>query len=136
MIIFTCLLSKSIFQGSLKKRRDLMNANERKTFNKMRNLTKSLLFIAVSFLIMTLPATLAFGFFTDFYLYYKAIFILLDNLAFFYHSTLFLSCMLTNNKFRSIVLRKVLNKFSNSYSFGLTQRSNLNNSVVAKQTGS
>jgi hypothetical protein len=102
MIIFNSLLIKRTF--GLKSK----NTNQ-KDKNRRKSLTFSLLFITISFLIMTLPTQICYSFFLSDFLYDETlnnILVLLDCLSFFNHSSLFFSCFITNRKFREIVIEK------------------------------
>lgn len=67
-------------------------------------LTKSLLAITMSFLVMTMPVNIAFGYFTFAYDSLSWLFKLLDCLAFAQQSVLFFNCFATNSKFRLCVV--------------------------------
>jgi hypothetical protein len=74
--------------------------------NKKMRLTISLVIITVLFLVMTLPSSIAFAFFANdlFASEYGGIVLkLLDFLSFLNRSTLFISCYLTNVKFKKII---------------------------------
>jgi hypothetical protein len=103
MTIFNLLLMK---KTQLSKRIGPSSVNKSNQANK-KNLTYTLLTISTAFLIMTLPSTIMHGFF--YYIINNGdiilnIFYLLDNVAFFNHTTLFFNCLLSNLKFRNSVL--------------------------------
>jgi hypothetical protein len=97
MLIFNLLLiRKTLFHKT-------KNLDNNRAMRKKRKLTITLVLISFEFIILTLPANIAFGFF---YPYFKtfnfgnSILMFLDFIKFFYHSSLFLNCFLTNQKFR------------------------------------
>lgn len=74
---------------------------------KMRSLTISLLFITFSFIFLTLPATIAYGFFSSFFESTKilqTVLIMLDYLSFFNHSSIFFNSFISNLRFRKIII--------------------------------
>ncbi len=81
--------------------------------SKKRNLTFSLLFISFMFLACSLPGMFLYGVFPDeaqnqnSNIILTNIMVLFDFLAFLYHATIFFNCLLTNLKFRKIVLDKL-----------------------------
>ena len=96
MIIFDILLIRKI-RFSLKDKNS--NSNTKKV-NIQRNVM-SILLITFIFLIMTMPASIAYGFF-----YYKlspTVLTLLDVFSFLNNSTLFFTCFFTNSKFRKVI---------------------------------
>ena len=101
MVTFNCLLIKSIlptkhFKGTL-------NQNSSNQKFRRKRITILILAVTFAFLIMTTPASISYGFFSENLKKTKKKFTLLrllDNLAFFFHSTLFMNCYITNSKFR------------------------------------
>ena len=104
MIIFNSLLIKRTFYTRVHR-----FVNTIHTFRR-RRLTVSLLFITFGFIVMTLPATLIFGFFYAIFFSFplgEALAMLADFVMFFQHSSIFFTCYLTNYKFRAIVQDKL-----------------------------
>jgi hypothetical protein len=99
MIVFNYLLIKKTIESSRR---------YRKNDKKLKNLTYSLVFLSVSYIIMTLPSTLVFAIMGDHIhamnLNEKSGFFLLDTFLFLNHSILFFNCFITNFKFRKIVI--------------------------------
>ena len=89
MLVFNILLIKKI--------RSIKNSNKGSV---IRNI-KSILVITFLFLIMTVPASVAFGFFK--LTSPKIVLLLLDDLSFLNFSILFVNFFLTNLKFRKII---------------------------------
>ena len=111
MFIFNSLLVAKVY--SIKKNK-LKNQSKKaqQAFNKTINLTISTLFITLVFICMCLPGTLAYKYFGDFFFSsseLKEIIYLIDSLSFLNRSSIFINCMISNIKFRRIVLKK-LNK--------------------------
>jgi hypothetical protein len=103
MFIFNILLIKKTV--SLYK-----NKRSNHHTSKKRNLTWSLLYITFLFIIMTLPSSVAYGFFDDFFNSTKSlqsVIVILDYLSFLNRSTLFFDCFLTNIIFRKNVIKKL-----------------------------
>jgi hypothetical protein len=78
--------------------------------SKKRNLTWSLLYITFLFIIMTMPSSVCYGFFNDYFnstTSLQNIIVILDYLSFLNRSTLFFDCFLTNITFRKIVIKKL-----------------------------
>lgn len=67
-------------------------------------LTRSLLAITMSFLIMTVPADIAFGYFANLSDSFPWVFNMLDCFAFAHQAVLFWNCFCTNKKFRNRVM--------------------------------
>lgn len=66
-----------------------------------RRLTISLLSITFAFIFMTLPSSIAYGFFAHYNKNkFELIFRFLDNVAFLFHSSLFFNCFISNTRFR------------------------------------
>jgi hypothetical protein len=81
--------------------------DQQKSMKRKRKLTVHLLSITFSFIIFTLPTTIAWGFFSDYTLqkpYGLTLLYMLDNISFLNHSSVFFSSILTNYKFRQKVL--------------------------------
>lgn len=110
MTIFNFLLiTKTLMQN--KSLKTMKNKNEIKAFLKKRRLTISILSITFAFIIMTMPGTISFGFFFDYFLSIPngvAIINLIDFFAFLFHSSLFFNCFFTNVKFRKFVFERLL----------------------------
>lgn len=106
MFIFNILLIKKTV--SLYKSRRIKNQHHHT--NKKRNLTWSLLYITFLFIIMTLPSSVGYGFFNDYFnstASLQNVIVILDYLSFLNRSSLFFDCFLTNIIFRKTVLRKL-----------------------------
>ena len=105
MAVFNSLLIYKTFYNGVK-----MPASNLKKSLKRRRLTISLLVITFGFVVMTLPGTIVYGFFYDFFFSFKlghAFAMISDYLMFIQHSSIFFSCFLTNYKFHSIIALKV-----------------------------
>jgi hypothetical protein len=135
MFIFNCLLIKKTFRrsnnGSFNQSRNKNKSKQLSHEKKMKNLTNSLLFITFSFLFLTLPSSIAYGFFYfDIYFtspgYVQNIFIFLDQLSFLNYASIFFNCFITNLKFRKIIMSRnlFLNKLLSSKASQTTNRSN------------
>ncbi len=108
MIVFNSLLISKTFY--LDKNKTLKYNKNKKVsaISKKTGLTISLLFITFSFIIMTLPASLCYGFFFDLFrstTVLKYILTLTDYLSYLNHSFIFFNCFLTNRIFRIFVIR-------------------------------
>lgn len=102
MIIFNILLIITTLIDD-KSSRYLSNKKALKSMKKKRRLTISILSISFSFIIMTTPSSMAYGFFSDDLIKIKnglLILHLLDSIAFLFHCSLFFNCFITNTKFR------------------------------------
>lgn len=102
MMIFNFLLIKKIRLG-LK--------SDSKRENIIRN-ARSILFITLVFLVLTIPASIGYAFF---YNDSNQINIILDEMSFFNSSTLFFTCFLTNLKFRKVVVEFFGKKSDSKY---------------------
>lgn len=122
MTIFNGLLIKNVLLTShlsLHRNKNKTNstANEiqtNKTLNKKRALTISLVFVTILFLVMTLPSSILFGFFYEFFNQKLGLdfLIMVDYLSFSNSSSLFFVSLLTNVKFRKVVFSKMKNIFN------------------------
>ena len=99
MIIFNFLL--------IKKTIDVANRYSKN--KKIRNLSITLTILTASFLIMTLPASISFGFFYHDLPYY--VLVILDYMSFANHCSLFFNCLIVNYKFRQSLTNLVLGLF-------------------------
>ena len=99
MIIFNFLLI----------RKTIDVANRYSKNKKIRNLSITLTILTASFLIMTLPASIGFGFFYDDLPYY--VLVILDYVSFANHCSLFFNCLIVNYKFRQSLTNLVLGLF-------------------------
>ena len=110
MVVFNILLIKKTFES---------NRRYRNNDKKLRNLTYSLIFISVSYIVMILPSALIFPIFDEqiikMSLNSKSIVYLIDYLSFFNHSTLFFNCLMSNVKFRKIVFSVFLKITNNKF---------------------
>jgi hypothetical protein len=85
--------------------KDDSSAKSQKAYSKKRKLTVSLLVISFTFMFLTLPATIGWGYFS----WAKTLpwgmlsLHVLDYLAFLNHTSLFFNCFITNYKFRKAV---------------------------------
>jgi len=105
--VIMCIFNSLLIFKSLSGGKSLTTSKN----NKKIRLTISLVIITVLFLVMTLPSSIAFAFFSkDLFAYeYGGIILkLLDFLSFLNRSTLFLSCYLTNVKFKKIINEYIL----------------------------
>lgn len=105
MIIFNFLLIKSILP--IKYFKDSFNQSSINRRRRKTRITILTLTVTFAFLLMTTPASISYGFFTEKFQKTKhmvTLFRLLDNLAFLFHSTLFFNCYITNSKFRKYCL--------------------------------
>lgn len=103
MITFNGLLiTKTLLPNKKFNRRSTGDETNRER----RRLTKSLLVITLTFLFMTMPANIAFGYFGSFQMsaQTKFAFNFLDCISFMHQSTLLINCFITNSKFRLIIL--------------------------------
>jgi hypothetical protein len=103
MCIFNSLLIFKSLSGG--------KSQNAKRNNRKMKLTISLVIITALFLVMTLPSSIAFAFFNYDLLsfeYGNIILKLLDFLSFLNRSTLFISCYLTNVKFKKIINKNIL----------------------------
>ena len=106
MIIFNLLLLKKIYD--LNKSSEQYVNRDKLKIRKLCETTVSLLVISICFLIMTLPAAIAFVYFPQFFKstpFLNNILTLIDYWSFLNHSSLFFSCYITNLKFRYIISR-------------------------------
>jgi hypothetical protein len=96
MIVFNILIIKKF--TSIK---DKFSSCKRKK----TALTISLLSITSTFIIMTLPAALLYGFFSHLFkgIFLKNVLALIDYLSFLNRASLFINCFITNSNFRKIV---------------------------------
>ncbi|CAF0763062.1 unnamed protein product [Brachionus calyciflorus] len=114
MLIFnTLLIAKTILiNKSIKK---IKNRETLRAIKRKRRLTISILSITFAFIVLTLPASIAYGFFLNYFNSMgsrgKAFLHLLDFFGFFFHSSLFINCFITNIKFRKYVLTKIRRLF-------------------------
>jgi hypothetical protein len=102
-----------IFNGLLVRKTLLLKANQHKystthvsSHGKMRNLTFSLLFITFTFMVMTMPVSVIYSFFGDFFYSsntLKIILTLLNYMSFLNRSSMFFNCYFSNKRFRKIV---------------------------------
>jgi hypothetical protein len=100
MMIFNSLIIYKTFKMSRNlNRNNLQSVN---AFRKKQQMTISLLIVTFIFLIMSLPNTIYFGFFSDYNKNGK-LSVLLDHIGFMHHSTLFFSLYFTNNYFRRAI---------------------------------
>ena len=103
MIIFNFLLIKNtIYVG-----------NRYAKNKKIRNLSITLTILTISFLIMTLPASISFGFFIDSLPGY--VLRMLDYVSFANHCSLFFNCLIVNYKFRQVLSNLVLTLFCKNF---------------------
>lgn len=102
MTVFNGLLIKNILIEHKKSKSNKSNKSTRKK----HVLTLSLVFVTVSFLLMTFPNSIMYGFFIEYFfetLNRQKIIILSDHISFFNQCSIFFSTLLTNPKFRKIV---------------------------------
>lgn len=107
MTVFNLLLIVKTLLPNKNKKNLSKNNNMPSNFKANQDkakMTRSILAITVSFLVLTLPADIAFGYFYESYDSAPWLFNLLDLIAFFHQSVLFLNCFTTNNKFRHRVV--------------------------------
>lgn len=110
MIVFNFLLIRSLMNSKSKGLSKGKNSN----LLFRRRLTISILTITFAFIIMTMPSSIAFGFFSEKIkkeLRASSIFHLLDTFAFMFHSCLFINCFTSNAKFRKYCIDSI-NSFS------------------------
>jgi hypothetical protein len=124
LLIYTTLIPNKIgASGS--------NIAAERTLAKKRKLTISLIVITCAFIILTLPSTIAWSFLVDWMYatlpWANLTLDLLDYFAFFNHTSVFFSCFLTNNKFRSVVTQCLRKLFSIAIK-KITTSNNTNNS--------
>jgi hypothetical protein len=107
MIIFNALLIKNtLWSYFLKTKNELfhMDANRKKGLRKKQMITISLILISMFYLVTTLPTSIIFGFFYDFFAVVlsldKSFFVMLDNIAFLNNSFRFLLLLVANPCFR------------------------------------
>lgn len=103
MLVFNILL----IYKTLIPRKNTKSSLSIRSIRKKKKLTISILSITFCFIIMTTPASIAYGFFEKKLsktLTGKAILIILDFIMYFYHSILFINCFVTNAKFRKYFL--------------------------------
>lgn len=101
MTTFNVLLMRVLIGGGHKKGAD------RAAFIKKRRISITLITISVAFLVMTLPATLAYGYFITPLMATPTgamVAHLLDCISFANHASVFWSCFITNVKFREVVM--------------------------------
>lgn len=104
MLSFNSLLIYATISKRLSLTKESSKSQQRK-----RNLTISLLVVTFSFLIMTVPSTIAFGYLYEYLIslsYGRTIANALDVLSFLNHSSLFMTCYISNVKFRQIIIKK------------------------------
>jgi hypothetical protein len=103
LLIYTTLLPNRADES-----RRTSVAESSQTLAKKRKLTISLLVISFAFIILTLPSTIAWGFFADWMYatlpWANLTLDFLDYFSFLNHVSVFLSCFFTNNKFRKVVI--------------------------------
>lgn len=120
MTIFNGLLIKNAFMTGSRK----ATSNTRSSQKKKR-VTISLVLVTIFFLVMTLPASIFFGYFYDYYIkqpYGPSLLIIMDSLSFLHSSSIFFITLATNTKFRNVLLVysiKILRILSNGLSFNL-----------------
>jgi hypothetical protein len=107
MMVFNILLIRKI-RSSLKDKNLKINSKKE---NIKRNVI-SILVITFLFLIMTMPASIAYGFFHD--KLTPTILTALDVFSFLNNSTLFFTCFFTNSRFRKVIFNW-LKKFELTY---------------------
>ncbi len=103
MTVFNILLMKALIIDAKK----ATDANSIKAMQRKRRLSLTLIALSVLFVVMTLPATLAFGYFSDIMFSSQLNILiahLLDALAFLNHASVFITCFITNVKFRNTVI--------------------------------
>ncbi|CAF0763077.1 unnamed protein product [Brachionus calyciflorus] len=109
MFIFNILLiSKTLMLNNTIK--NMQSKEAIRAIMKKRRLTVSILSITFAFIILTMPSTISFSYFFEYFFSYSkgpSIINLIDSLAFFYHSSLFFNCFFTNIKFRKYVMRNL-----------------------------
>jgi hypothetical protein len=94
------LLFKSIIN------RKTLSSTKSKTDKNIRQITISLIVISMNFLLMTLPANIAFGYFHKILLktdHGNFILHFLDIFLFFNHSSLFITCYITNIHYKKVI---------------------------------
>lgn len=133
MITFNCLLVKNIYSAkkSSEKYKTNSNTNSPRSLSKTNRLTISLLFLTFLFLVMTMPATILFAYFYDFIAanFSPTLMVLLDDISFLNHSTLFFVCLISNAKFRRVLWALVMNKC-----FGRAQQNTSNSTISQNRT--
>lgn len=90
------------------------NPAQTKGQRKKRALTISLVFVTVLFLVMTLPSSIIFGFFYDFFSqnFGRSFLLIVDYLSFMNSSSIFFVSLLTNAKFRLVVFATLKGLYS------------------------
>lgn len=107
MLVFNILLIKTTLLPSRRVGSKPMNSSDVNAARKKKNLTVSLLVVTFAFIIQTYPATVGFGYMSD-YLFTldhgQLTLNILDYFAFSYHVSMFFFTFVSHRKFRQIVV--------------------------------
>lgn len=110
--VLTLVFNMLLIYKSILFRPKSLDSKNKEAANKKRKLSVSLLSITFAFIALTMPSTLAYGYFYNQIVvsFRHGIYILyfLDFIAFMYHASLFFNCFLTNFKFRYFILKLFL----------------------------
>lgn len=102
MTIFNGLLIKNILVSN----KSIKSQSNVKSISKKKRATFSLVLVTVFFLIMTLPASIFFGYFFDHFYnltFGPSLLIIMDSLSFMNSSSIFFITLATNSKFRQVL---------------------------------
>jgi len=118
MAIFNGLLIKNVLLTSHsglnhKDKKSNANSSQTKSQRKKKSLTISLVLVTILFLVMTLPSSIIFGFFYDFFdqNFGRSFLLIVDYLSFMNSSSIFFISLITNPKFRQVVFSKLKQLF-------------------------
>ena len=109
MFIFNILLIQKTYKIYRKKLENQSTSNNKKTTN-LINISVSLIFITVVYMIMCLPAVIAFQYFFVFFHSNRILNItinVLDAIGFMNRASIFINCMISNIRFRKVVLQQL-----------------------------
>lgn len=115
MLIFNCLLVRVTFFIFTKKSVKYNDNGHRAIRNKrMKSLTISLIILTLVFITLTLPATILYNYFYNYFQStstLKLVITLIDYLTYINHSVIFFNCLISNLKFRNVFIKFVRNIF-------------------------
>lgn len=111
MTIFNGLLIRNVLLVNLTHSKDNSNNSSQnaKSMRKKQTLTIALIFVTILFLVMTLPSSIIFGFFFDFFDQHlgQSFLLMVDHLSFTNNASLFFISMITNAKFRNVIFAEI-----------------------------
>jgi hypothetical protein len=107
MLIFNMLLIQITFR-IYRKKTAIQSTSSKKSTDTMINISLSLIFFTFAFMIMCLPAVIAYNYFFAYFHSSKILTLIihiLDAIGFINRASIFINCMISNIRFRKVVLQ-------------------------------